>query len=945
MKAQIELLSKCRLQFRRIAIVTLLVSVIQFDVRADGELSYQRQIAPLLQSYCLGCHNRIDAEQEVSLQSADDMLRGGKHGKILNSELPEESRLWKVLVSSGDDHMPPLDQPQLKPEDLTVIQSWLKAGAKFDSRAAVMATLPHVDVTTDTVRDPILSLAISPDGSQVVTGRFKSIQILPAGSVDSVASVPIEDGKTNDLQFSADGKRVLLATGVSGLSGRALVVDLERQTIIQEFAGHNDVAYAAVWSPRQDLVATAGYDRRILLHDAATGKLVRELNGHNGAIFDLQFSPDGTLLVSASADATIKVWHVASGERLDTLSQPQAEQYSVRISPDGLSIYGSGADNRIRKWNLISKTKQEINPLVISRFAHEGVVTAMAISTNGDYLATTEENGILKIWDSGQVREIESLDFAADRVACMAFTPDSRELIVGTINGQLRRIPVPAIRAPATQADESMVPVAATVSAKEDIAIIEAEPNNLTMPQLVSLPAKITGTINSESGGPDHDVFQFQAKQHSPLLLEVRAARDKSPLDSFIEVLQVDGQPILQARLQAVRDSYFTFRGKDSDTSDDFRMFNWQEMELNQYLYSDGEVVKLWLYPRGPDSGFKVYPGFGNRSTYFGTTPTSHALQAPAFIVEAHHPDDVLIATGLPEFPVYFENDDDGLRQWGSDSRLMFDPPADGKYLVRIRDARDFQGADFKYQLMLRSPQPDFSVAIGANDVTLHPGVAHELSFTATRLDGYDGAIEIIAENLPAGFSFGGPIAIQNEQLQAFGTLIADQDAIAPTEDAVKQIRFTAAATINGQEVNHEAGGLKTLKLGGDPKVIVRILSAEQQAAGAAEQTPEITVWAGETVHALLRVERKNHSGLVEFGKEDSGRNMPHGVFVDNIGLNGLMLLSGQTEREVFITTAPWVAETSRLFHLKSSVDGIASLPVMLHVRHRNADPISASVK
>jgi len=924
--------------------VASLLPAISIGVRADEGLSYRRKIVPLLQSYCLGCHNRIDAEQGVSLQSADEILRGGKKGKILNVEMPEESLLWKVLVSSGDDHMPPVDQPQLKPEDLLVIQSWMKAGAEFDTRAAVMAELPHVDVSADHVRNPILSLAISSDGSQVVTGRFKSLQIHPAELVDNAVSIPIEDGKINDLQFSADDKKVLLATGVTGLSGRAVVVDLEQQAIVQEFAGHNDVAYAAVWSPRQDLVATAGYDRRILLHDAATGKLLREFNGHNGAIFDLYFSPDGTLLASASADATIKVWHVASGERLDTLSQPQAEQYSVRISPDGTSIYGSGADNRIRKWNLVSKTKPQINPLLISRFAHEGVVTAMTISTNGDYLATTEENGILKIWDSEHVHEIEALDFAADRVTCMAFTPDARELILGTINGQLRRIPVPVIKASTAPTDDSMIPETPTNTTQEAVAVNEVEPNDMMMPQPVSLPATITGTINSESGDPDQDVFQFEAKRHSRLLLEVRAARDKSPLDSSIEVLHDDGKPVLQARLQAVRDSYFTFRGKDSNTSDDFRMFNWQEMELNQYLYSDGEVVKLWLYPRGPDSGFKVYPGFGNRYTYFGTTPTSHALQAPAFIVEAHHPDEILTATGLPEFPVYFENDDDGMRQWGSDSRLMFDPPADGTYLVRIRDARDFQGADFKYQLMLRRPQPDFSVAIVGNDVTLHPGVAHELSFTATRLDGYDGAIEIIAENLPAGFSFGGPIAIQNEQLQAFGTLIAAPDAVAPAEEAAKQIRFIAAAAINGREVNHEAGGLKTLKLGGDPKVFVRILSAEQQAAGAVEQTPEITVWAGETVHALLRVERKNHGGLVEFGKEDSGRNMPHGVFVDNIGLNGLMLLSGQTEREIFITTAPWVPETSRLFHLKSNVDGIASLPVMLHVRHRNADPISTPV-
>lgn len=127
------------------------------------------------------------------------------------------------------------------------------------------------------------------------------------------------------------------------------------------------------------------------------------------------------------------------------------------------------------------------------------------------------------------------------------------------------------------------------------------------------------------------------------------------------------------------------------------------------------------------------------------------------------------------------------------------------------------------------------------------------------------------------------------------------------------------------------------------PKVVVHILSAEQHAAGGLEQTPELTVWAGETLRAFIKVERHKHDGLVEFGKEDSGRNMPHGVFVDNIGLNGLMLLSGQNEREFFITTADWVPETSRLFHLKTNVDGITSIPVMLHVRHRTAAAGSAA--
>lgn len=920
----------------RIAIYVITMVFRFGTVLAEDAVSYRREIAPVLQTYCLGCHNRIDAEKGLSLQSADDILRGSTDGKILNPEVPHNSRLWKVLVSRSDDHMPPADQPQLPPDSLKAIQRWITEGAIFDSRAAVMADLPDVRVSASSVRDPVLSMAISRDSTTFAIGRFKAVDIVSADAHARISHIAVDDGKINDVQFSIDGQRALLATGVAGLSGRAVVVDLAQGEIVREFAGHNDTAYAAVWSPDEQLIATAGYDRRILLHHAESGELIREMNGHNGAIFDLQFSPDGTLLASASGDGTIKVWFVASGERLDTLSQPQAEQYIVRFSPDGNSIFAAGADNRIRKWNLLSRTSQIINPLLISRFAHEGVITLLEISNDGRYLATAEDNGILKFWDANLVHEIHALDTSSDRVTGFVFAGDARKLIMGTTSGRVQDVLVPAIPTPqvAPMPDSNDVARAAEISTTP-ADIIESEPNNTASPQGVPVPATIRGSIHLDGPVADQDVFRFSAEKGRPLMVEVRAERDGSKLDSFVEILHEDGRPVLQVKLQAVRDSYFTFRGKDSDATGDFRMFNWREMELNQYLYSDGEVVKLWLYPRGPDSGFLVYPGFGHRFTYFGTTPTAHALQAPAFIVEPHRPDEVLTETGLPEFPVYFENDDDSLRQWGRDSRLMFDPPTDGNYLLRIRDARDFQGADYKYQLMLRTPQPDFAVETGGNDLTLYPAVGQELSFSATRLDGYDGPIKIEARNLPAGFSFSGPVEIQSEQLKAFGALMADTDAVAPSDDVIKQVQFIARASIGGREVTHEIGGLKSLKLAEAPKIFVRILSAEQQAAGASEQTPELTVWAGETVNAFIKVERRNFDGLVEFGKEDSGRNMPHGVFVDNIGLNGLMLLSGQTEREFFITTADWVPETSRLFHLKSSVDGITSIPVILHVRHR----------
>lgn len=100
----------------------------------------------------------------------------------------------------------------------------------------------------------------------------------------------------------------------------------------------------------------------------------------------------------------------------------------------------------------------------------------------------------------------------------------------------------------------------------------------------------------------------------------------------------------------------------------------------------------------------------------------------------------------------------------------------------------------------------------------------------------------------------------------------------------MKSVFFKARSRIGDKDVVHNIGGLKSLAIAEKPKIAVRILTAEQQASDQNEHTPELTVWAGETVRAFLKVDRLDHTGLVEFGKEDSGRNMPHGVFVDNIG-------------------------------------------------------------
>ena len=468
--------------------------------------------------------------------------------------------------------------------------------------------------------------------------------------------------------------------------------------------------------------------------------------------------------------------------------------------------------------------------------------------------------------------------------------------------------------------------------------VAETEPNDTAeRVQPIPLPARVTGAIGAPG---DADCFRVAAKAGVPLFIDLDAARPgsqvASKLDSRIEVLDPAGAPVEQVVLRATRDSWFTFRGKDSSTSDDFRVQNWTEMELDEYLYAGGEVVRLWLYPRGPDSGFKVYPGFGSRHTFFGTTPVVHALGEPAWIVELLPPGSIPAPNGLPVFRLFHENDDDPSRRLGTDSQLVFTPPADGDYVVRVTDVRGFgatsDAAAYRYALTIRPPQPSFTVSIGGRDPKVSPGSGRELTFTVDRLEGFEGPVTIDVANLPAGFTFHGPLVIEAGQKQALGVLSAAADATAPDEAASKAVTVTARADLAGAEVTKPLGDLGTLAIAPAAKVTAEILAAD--GTGRPDAGPlEFAIRPGETIQARVRIVRHDQKGPVGFGRDEAGRNLPHGVFVANTGLNGLLIVDGQTERDFFITAAPITKPGRRIFHLRCEPDGgQCSIPAVLNV-------------
>lgn len=909
------------------------------------ELEYQRDIEPLLIKYCGNCHRGNEKEGDFSIQTFETLMAGNSEGKVVVAGKSQESKLIGLIRGTLEPRMPPEEEAQPTAEEIERLAKWIDAGALAPSTApqplAMRLNTPKIQPKPG-VSPPYTTAVALRDGEHLVAGRFGEVVQLQIATGNVIRRWDGFAGKITSLRLHPKENLVVVGGGVEGVGGEVALIDLNTGEKKQHFECHSDILYAAVVSADGRWLATAGYDREIQLRDLQTNQISQRFSGHNGAVYDLDIDPSNRVVASASADETVKLWSIQSGERLDTLSQGEKEQYAVRFSPDGTSIYAGGADRKLRRWDLVSLERPAINPLRESRFAHESSLVQIRIDANHQQILSLGSDGSLKQWTARDLRLAGGIPLELGAPAGCEFLPDNQHFVVLARYGRISKLatlPPPPAENSSVKSEQQTAMMGDMPTPAETA---EAEPNSQTAEaQAVTLPFLVRGTIDpasSQSGKEDADLYRFTAKQGETWIAEVNAARNKSPLDSRIDILHEDGSPVLRVNLQAVRESYYTFRGKDSISIDDFRLHKWQEMELNEFLYSDGEVVKLWLYPRGPDSGFKVYPGYGSRYTYFDTTPTAHALGAPAYIVRPLMPGQTPSPNGLPTFPIYFENDDDSRRELGSDSRLTFVAPADGNYILRIRDSRGFGGNEYQYELTVRPARPRFEVLLDGGDLMIPVGRGREFGVTAKRLDDFDGPIDIEINGLPEGFVVTKPLTIEAGQNKATATIYAQANAMLPEEPKPLELGLKASAAIGGAKQEIEVAGKLKLKLAGaDAKPEVAIFVEPLSGSSPTSDEFEIVVAPGTTTSAKLRIERYENGGPISFGNDDSGRNLPHGVIIDNIGLNGLLIPEGQTEREFFITVAPWVEPQIRYFHLRAqSAGNPTSVPVRVRIEKTN---------
>lgn len=136
----------------------------------------------------------------------------------------------------------------------------------------------------------------------------------------------------------------------------------------------------------------------------------------------------------------------------------------------------------------------------------------------------------------------------------------------------------------------------------------------------------------------------------------------------------------------------------------------------------------------------------------------------------------------------------------GKDARLVFTAPAEGDYAVEVGNVEEIVGPDCYYRLKAERVLPDFQLSIATDRLTAPAGGTVSLPVTLERTGGFQGAVEVKVEGLPANvMARGGTLAPGKTTLEI--TLTAAPGAVI----AASGVHILGTAVIAGKPTVREA--------------------------------------------------------------------------------------------------------------------------------------------
>jgi WD40 repeat protein/tRNA A-37 threonylcarbamoyl transferase component Bud32 len=366
-----------------------------------------------------------------------------------------EARTGRLLRKLEHDHRKPVGplafSPDVDSRDLAVgyysglVDVWETTSGKLNQRLGPTGIVE--------------GLAFHPNGRRLASAsedRTVMIWDLPTGR--EVLQLRGHEGFCRGLAFSPTGS-LLASTSIDRtirLWDATPLTGNEGQEVPTLTEATSEVWSVAI-SPDGTQVAASGLDPMVRVCDARTREISRTFSDFTQVVFHLSFSRDGRRLVAAGLDDgvppfVVKVFDIPTGQVVAT-HREAVEIFATEFHPDGRSLALGLTDGSVKLAD--AQTGHEI--ALLGKHDRDIVIRGVTFRHDGQRLASASRDGTVKIWDltavvgHGQTRDPTAVPRSEEAGTqpllelrrpgigfwSVAYSPDDRRVITGSIDGQL----------------------------------------------------------------------------------------------------------------------------------------------------------------------------------------------------------------------------------------------------------------------------------------------------------------------------------------------------------------------------------------------------------------------------------------------------------------------------------------------------------------------------